>query len=616
MMLRTLSMAVLAILAVPVIAVAGDEAETLDGVVVTANRTPVAVRDVLAAVEIINREQIEHSQARSLPDLLRGRAGISIGNQGGLGKLTTLFMRGSESDHVLVLVDGVRMGSATSGLVSFQDIPVELIERIEIVRGPRSSLYGSEAIGGVIQIFTRRDTGAMTPRFSIGAGSNDTYESSAGIGGRIGRGWFGADYSRQQTRGINACRGYFNSWMDAGGCFTNEPDRDGYKRDSVSLRGGIDITDVLEFDTHALRAQAENHYDGSYVNRSRIVQQVVGGNLAWTPSQTATLRLSAGRNRDLSDNFHDATANGYFATNRDTATLQGDFGVAAGQRVSAGFEWQRDTVDSDTRYVLANRDDRALFAQYQGDFGALDVQASARRDDNGQFGEHSTGNVALGFDIDPAWRLTLGTGTAFKAPTFNELYYPFGFGNPDLAPERSRTVEAGIAWKDDDAGIRLDVYQTQVDDLIAYSSTTFRPENIQRARLRGAELTGNATFGGWAANASLSWVDAKNRTNPTLARFLPRRARESARLDLDRTFGAFGFGITATGEGERYDDLANSRRLGAFATVDLRAEYVINPGWRVQARVANLFDRAYETVEYYTQPGRTLFVTLRWSPTR
>jgi vitamin B12 transporter len=588
MTLRLLSVAVLTALALPLGAMA-DEADTLDQVVVTANRAPVAVRDVLAAVEVIDRDEIERSQARSLPDLLRGRAGISLGNQGGLGKLTTLFVRGSESDHVLVLVDGVRMGSATSGLVSFQDLPVELIDRIEIVRGPRSSLYGSEAIGG---------------------GSRDTYEASAGIGGRVGRGWFGVDYSRQQTRGMNACRGAGAPVF--AGCFTDEPDRDGYTRDALSLRAGADIADGWKLDANALRTEGDNEYDGFY-NRSTTVQQVLGAGVTWTPSKTASLRLQAGRDTDASDNYSGNVFAGDFATDRDTASLQGDVSLAAGQRLSAGVEWQRDTVRGATPYAMTSRRDRAGFVQYQGDFGAFDVQASARHDDNDQFGGYATGNLAFGYDLSPAWRLTLGGGSAFKAPTFNELYYPC-CSNPLLEPERSRSIEAGLAWKGAASNLRLDLYETRVDDLIAFDSLTFAPANIDRARLRGAELSGDTTVAGWIANASLSVVDAKNRTLPGMALELPRRSRGSARVDLDRAFGAFRLGLTAAGEGARYDDLANTHRLGAFATLDLRAEYAFDTTWRVQARVENLFDRRYETVEYYNQPGRGVFVTLRYAP--
>ena len=198
----------LAVATIAMPAFAQDDAATdLDRIEVTATRTQAPVADSLFPVQVIDRDDIERSQARSLPDLLRGRAGIDIGNQGGPGKLSTVFLRGTESDQVLVLVDGVRMGSVSAGLFSFQDLPVDQIDRIEIVRGPRSSLYGSEAVGGVIQIFTRRDQGAFAPRFRVGIGSHDLREASAGIGGSTDRGWFGADFAWQKTDGINACRG-------------------------------------------------------------------------------------------------------------------------------------------------------------------------------------------------------------------------------------------------------------------------------------------------------------------------------------------------------------------------------------------------------------------------
>jgi vitamin B12 transporter len=462
-------------------------------------------------------------------------------------------------------------------------------------------------------VFTRRDAGGVTPRVSFGGGSHDAYEASVGAGGRVGRGWFGADYAWTRSEGINACNG-----LDVppfGGCFANQPDRDGYERDSLSLRGGIDLADAWTLEAHALRAEAENEYDGSFVNRSEVIQQVVGGRVTWTPSDSASVMLSAGRNRDASDNFLDTLDQGYFDTDRDSATLQGNLTVAEGQRLSAGFDWQRDGVESSTNFIQTRRLNRALFAQYLGDFGAFDLQASARHDDNEQFGEYQTGNLALGFDLAPAWRVSASIGNAFKAPTFNELYFPFA-SDPNLEPERSRTVEAGIAWTGDNAGVRLDAYRSEVDELIAFDIVSFRPANLDTARLRGVELGANAELAGWIVNASLSVVDAENRSAGAYGNELPRRAGESARIELDRDFGDLRLGLTASGEGARYDDIANTRRVGGHGTLDVRAEYAITPDWRVQARIANVFDRDYETVQYYNQPGRTWFVTFRYAPAR
>jgi len=614
---RALPFAVACALSFPAAAFAqsGVAATELDEVIVTATRTAITVDAALAAVEVIDRAAIERSQARSLPDLLRGRAGISLANQGGAGKLTTLFLRGSESDHVLVLVDGVRVGSSTSGLASLQDLPIELIERVEIVRGPRSSLYGADAIGGVIQVFTRRHAGGYAPRLSVGGGSQGLHEFGVGFGGRGAHGWFGADYSFRRSEGIDACRGIGAPAFAGCGTDTPDPDRDGYLSDSLSLRAGTDLTDTLTLEGHALRAEGENDYDGDFVDRSETVQQVVGGTLRWHPSDTVAVKLVGGRNHDASDDFLRGVFSGAFATDRDTATLQGDFTIAPQQVVTVGLDWLRDRADYADAFsaYTAARGNRAGFAQYQGTFGTQSLQASARRDDNDQFGGHTTGSAAWGVGFADHWRLTASYGTAFKAPTFNELYYPF-FGNPALRPETSDTWELGLAYQGGRFNVRLDGYRTEVDDLISFDASLFLANNIERARLQGAELAIDTTVMDWKLAASASVVDSENLVGFNAGKQLPRRARHSARIDLDRAFGDLRVGLTGAGEGARYDDAGNTRRVGGHATLDLRAEIALAPAWTLQGRLANVFDQRYETVSFYNQPGREWFLGVRYAP--
>nr|WP_147653070.1 TonB-dependent vitamin B12 receptor [Vulcaniibacterium gelatinicum] len=620
---RTLCLAIA--LGLPSLAAAQSAPTDLDEVVVTGTRTAVTVDESLAPVEVIGREEIERSQAHSLPDLLRGRAGISLSNQGGAGKLTTLFLRGAESDHVLVLVDGVRVGSATSGLTAFQDLPLALIERIEIVRGPRSSLYGSEAIGGVIQIFTRRDREGLRARASATLGSHGRAEGSAGFGGGLGRGWFGVDAAYQNVEGFDACEVATPSPF-SGGCFIflPEPDADGYRNRSLSLRGGVDAGETLQVDLHALRAEGRNVFDGDFTNLSKTVQQVLGGRATWTPSERLRLQLVAGRNTDSSDQYltkpspwvvplPDGTGRiGWFQTDRDSATLQGDLTLARGQLLTLGVDWLRDHVAASTTYARAARANRAGFVQYQGRFGRHDLLASLRRDDNDQFGGHTTGSAAWGLDLADGWRVIAGYGTAFKAPTFNELYYPF-FGNPALRPEEADSAELGLAWRGARGNARLSAFRTEADDLITYDAALGRAVNLERARIRGAELTFDARVSEWTVAGSLSVADSENRATGLA---LPRRARHGARLELDRAFGALRIGLTAVGEGARWDDVANTRRLGGYATFDLRAEYAFSEALTLQARVANAFDRDYATVAFYRQPGREWLLTLRYSPQR
>ena len=611
---RLLSLAVAAALPFAAAAQQDDDADkrALDEVVVTATRTAVTTDATLAPVETITRDQIQRAQASSLPDLLRGRAGLNISNQGGAGKLSTVFVRGSESDHVLVLIDGVRVGSATSGLAAFQDIPVSMIDRIEIVRGPRSSLYGSDAIGGVIQIFTRRDQGDATFRFHVGAGSHGARSGGLGVGGSGERGWFGIDAGTERTNGINACRG--SGHVPFGGCFADEPDRDGYQRQSGSVRGGLHLGDAVTLEGQALDVSGHNDYDGFY-NNSDIHQRVLGAQLHWKAGDRANVTFAAGRNVDASDNYHGDTFLGDFATRRDSASAQADLTLAQGHLLTLGVDTLRDRVSGSTAYASRHRHDQAAFVQYQGHLGANDLQLTVRRNDNGQFGGKTTGTAAWGVNVADHWRITASYGTAFKAPTFNELYYPF-FGNPNLRPESSRTLEAGVAWHADRTTLHVDAFETRVRDLIAYDSALFLPNNIDEARLHGAELRVDSSAWGWDIAGSASWLHTENRSAFNNGKALPRRAGRTARLDLDRAFGDVRVGITGVAESGRYDNVANTRRLAGFGTLDLRAEYRFADAWTLQAKLANVFDKRYETAEYYNQPGREWSLTLRFQPTK
>ncbi len=609
-------------LALPGLASAhGDDATDLDKVVVTATRTASTADAALAAVEVIDRAQIDASSARSLPELLRGRAGITLVNQGGLGKLSTLFLRGTESDHTLFLIDGVRVGSPASGLTMLQDLPLAQIERIEIVRGPRSSLYGADAIGGVIQIFTRRgEAEGVRGRGRIAAGSHGLREASAGVDLRGKRGGVGVDVAHQETDGINACRGFYDpaTWAGAG-CFIvpgTHLDRDGYRNSSASLRADFAAGDAWQFDARATRAEGHNDYDGDYVDNSDIVQQTVGGSVRWRPASDVQLKLTLGRNSDDSDNRLGSVFSNRFTTTRDSASLQADLAVAQGQLLSAGFDWLRDraTILDPWSPFAAARGNRAVFAQYQGDFGAHDLQLSLRSARNEQFGAPATGNNTWGKAIAPGRRLTASHGTAFKAPSFNELYYP-GDSNPLLRPEESRSSELSLLRSGDGWQLQASAYRTRIDDLIAWDASIGRPGNVEQARIRGLELTASVALGGWDLRGQLGWLDARNASAGfNHDKRLARRPTRSARLDLDREFGNWGFGLSGIGEAARWDDVGNSLRVGGYATLDGRVSWRFAREWTLQANVVNLFDKRYETSAWYVQPGREYALSLRWQP--
>ncbi len=614
---HTLSLALA--LALPGVAAAQNAPTELDDVTVTATRTPISIENSVVPVQVIDRAQIDHSQANSLQDLLRGRAGLDFANQGGNGKITSLFLRGSNSNQVLVLVDGVRVASATSGMAALQDLPVDQIERIEIVRGPRSSLYGSEAIGGVIQIFTRNAGQGLQQNLAITAGSNNLRQVSAGFSNRGERGWISAQGGYQKTDGINACRGTAAGW--GAGCFADEPDRDGYRNTSINVRGGYALTDTLSLEGHVLNADSFNEYDGSIFggNEADNRQQVYGAKLAWAASDSFRLSAQVGRNRDQADNYFADASTGTrsfasaFDTRRDTASVQGDFSFAEGQQITAGADWQNDKVTSSTAFDIDQRDNLGVFAEYQGQFGAHALQASVRNDDNEQFGNHTTGSLGYGFAFGNGFRLTASAGTGFKAPTFNDLYYP-GFSNPNLKPEESKSLNLGIAQYADNWNWTFNAYETRVDQLIGYDSN-FDLVNVAEARIRGAELTGYLSLAGFDINAQASFTDPRDHTSgaATYDNLLARRARTSGRLDVDKSFGPLRLGVTAAGSGHRFDNAANTVRLAGYGTMDVRVEYAINDAWSLQAKAANVFDREYETVAWYNQPGREYQLTLRYN---
>lgn len=594
-----------------------DDVGEVSPVVVTATRTAETADATLAPVSVVTRADIERTQAQSTIDLLRGLPGVGLSNAGGPGRVTNLYLRGTNPNQVLFLVDGVKIGSATTGQTEFQSLPVDQIERIEVVRGPRSSLYGSEAAGGVVQIFTRQGGGPLTAFGSLTAGRYQSAGIAGGIRGGGEQGRFSLSGNVDQTEGFNACRGRGFPFFD--GCGTNEPDKDGYRNNGVSANAGYDFGHRASVDLSLLRAESDIDFDGAFQNQARNLQQVASARALLRPLDAWDLRLTAGRSWDDQRNFKDGVFASRFDTRRDSVGVQNDVAVGSNHLVTLGVDYQRDRVSSAVDYAVQSRDNTGVFGQYQGWFGPAALKGSLRYDDNEQFGGHTTGDLALGYDITPALRVTAAYGTAFTAPTFNDLYFPgdgfFAGGNPDLDPEQSRSAELGLAGRTGPMGWSLNLFETRIDELITLVPPTFAAENIDRARIRGLEA---ATFGRWLDTdiiAYLTLLDPRNESNgPDDGNLLARRPEQTFRLDLDRAFGKVGVGASVFVAGRRFDDPANTVRLDGYSLLDLRASYAFSDAVQIQARLENVFDEAYETVAFYNQPGRGVYVTLRYAP--
>ncbi|WP_127476041.1 TonB-dependent receptor domain-containing protein [Sulfurivermis fontis] len=581
--------------------------ETIAPVIVTATRTAQTVDDSLAAVTVLDREAIAASQARSVTELLAGLPGVQVTSNGGYGKSSSVHLRGTNANHVLVLVDGMRIGSATMGSVSFEDLPLDSIERIEIVRGPRSSLYGADAIGGVIQIFTRGGQGAPRLRAAVGSGSHDTYRASAGLDGKQGNTRYALDVSRLTTQGFNSIDG-------------NDPDRDGYRRTAASARIDHHYTPDHSLSVSALRSEGYNEYDGwlasqSYTSES--VQQALNARWDIALSDIWYSRLSVGESRDESRNFSAGVAGDEFRTRRNQVSWQHDVQAGDSLLLTLGADHMVDKVETTATYSRTRRDNSALFAQGQLEQGRANWLLGLRRDDNDAYGTHTTGNLAWGYRLDDGTRLTASYGTAFKAPTFNDLYYQDAWGsngNPDLKPEQSASSEIGVQNAFPGGQWQLRAYRTTIDNLIQWvqiAPWTWQPNNVGKARIDGLECGVSGMLGAWQLGVTLDLTDARD--SATDAR-LPNRARESARIVLERQHGRLHSRLDWRAVGRRYADAANTQEVAGYGVLNAALHYDIEQDWRVEARVDNLLDQPYQEVSGYNTAGRTLFVGVSYRP--
>ena len=578
-------------------------------VLVTASRVDESVDDALASVTVIDRAAIARSQARTLDEVLAGVEGVNVAKLGGVGQPISLFMRGGNSGHTLWLVDGVRIGSVTAGIPALQDLPLDNIERIEIVRGPRSSLYGPDAMSGIVQIFTRRGASA-TPSLRLTTGSNGTRQAAGAFGVGDEHAWVDVQVTHLATDGTNACLGA--PFPPGGGCFTFEPDRDPYRNTSYNMRVGGEVGAGTRLEGFAQRATAHVAFDSSVLNESSLRNEVAGlrANGTWIDGIESTVNV--GRAVDRSTSFRvGSNSTSRFDSLRDSASWQNVFSATGGRWV-AGIDWLRDRVVSSTAFTVAARRNQAAFLQYAAAQGAASVSLSARLDDNQQFGSHSTGSLGLGWRAASGLHWYASVANAFRAPTFNDLYYPL-FGNPKLSPERAVTTEVGAKQQLPWGRWSLSTYRSSVDDLVAFDTVTYLPKNIARAKLTGADGHLEWRTGAWRLQQSVAWLEAIDRSvGATRVRELPRRPRWSGRSTVGWGNADFDLAAALTFAGARYDDLANRTRLGAYGTLDLTAAYRATPAVELQFRLANALDHRYESASLYPATGREAFFTVRY----
>ncbi len=593
--LAILPAAISAILSVPASA-----QPVLNNMVVTATRTPQDADTALAQITVITRADIEAAGFSSLTELLQRKAGVEVRATGGAGQPSGVFIRGANSQHTLVLVDGLRLGSSTAGGAAFENISLDLIERIEIVKGPLSGVYGSDAIGGVVQIFTR-NTDKPRLNAEVGIGSNAARSFSAG---------FTTTESKTSVtlnagyREVNA-RSASNALA---GSYIYNPDRDPYSNANVLLKLSHTLWQGETISATAWQSVGRTHFDaGADTNPSN--KQILSGIQLSSDNELSPGWKSNFRIGQTTDDIRiDSSFPGTFKTEQNQAVWFNEFKTADGS-MNAGLEWREEKVASTTRYTTRTRTTSALFASYLERRDANQLDFTVRRDQEDQFGNRNTGSLSYGFQLTPQALLYVRGGRAFRAPSFNDLYYP-GFSNPLLLPERGEQIEGGVKFFNRDYRACAVYFDNKINDLILYDFVTSRPQNIRRARIKGWELNASTNLAGFEFVAAFTIqkpVDAVSGLQ------LRSRAKQFGNISVARSFGAWTFTADVTSSGARFDSANESAtaKMSGYALLGANARYRMDKTWTVDVSATNLGNRDYVLARGYNQPGRTIFVTVR-----
>lgn len=602
--------------AFPPVAQAQDS-QTLQGVVVTASRVAVPVTDVIADVSIIDRAVLEQAGQGSVRDLLAQQPGIQISSNGGYRSSTGVFLRGASSSQTLVLVDGVRVGSATLGTASFENMPLDRIERIEILRGAASALYGPDAVGGVIQIFTREPAAGLALSASAGVGSDGQRQLSASVRGTAGSVGYSVGVSHERATGISA--------LDSPAVYNYNPDRDGFRTNSVDAKLTAKVNADHRLTFNVLHSQTQYQFDGMpYPNpleldplatdakaRPQLDNATLKWDAQWMPQWRSTLVLAASADDSPSD-YH-RTPDGAFGgsdkfnTRRKQATWQNDVTLDK-DILSLMVEKRFESVDSSTAYTVDHRIMRSAMVSYAFNRTQWNALAVLRNDRDSQFGGFNNWALSGGYKLTEQLRVVGSLGTSFQAPSFNQLYFP-NYGKPTLTPQLNRASELGLRYQRQGLTLGALVYRNRIQGFIVPAT------NVQSAMatLRGATL--NASLEHGATSYALSYDYADPRTQPSDMRFV-RVARNVVRFSVNHRMGDLGlFGEMRLSSNREDNNFSFSGRdiMPGYGLLNVGASWKLRKDLSLLARVNNLTAAQYSLANGYSVPGRNAFVSLSWS---
>ncbi len=591
--------------------------QTLAAVIVTASRTPQLATDVLSDVVSLSSAQIAASSQQSLIDLLQAQRGVEVTRNGGPGTACSVLLRGADGKHNIVLVDGVRIGSSTLGSANWSALPLSSIDHIEIVFGPLSTLYGADAIGGVVQIFTKRGAGPARVSALLETGSDATRSMQAGVSGS-GEGEHSLSYAlnvgHEHADGFSAT---------LPGSFSYNPDNDGYDKDSASGELTLALAKGHEVGVLFMHSDLNAQYDNgasSYDVRSAQTLHNVGVfmNNQILPAWHSHVQLARAQDKSGTDSSATASGKSRIETEQTDFNWQNDVTLGVGS-LQAQLGWRKESVlSSSTAALNGDRSTRSLAAAYLVKQGPHLASVSARVDHSSQYGSTTTGALGYGYRIDSALRFNTSAGTSFRAPTFNELYYP-GYGIASNKPEHGKNLEAGLYFDDGQLQLSAVAYRNALTDLLVTAAvcpidpahhTYGCAYNVNRAMLTGLSLEARRQLGQFNAHATL---DLQNPHDQTTDKLLVRRAKQHGVLGVDYVAGTLSAGVEVIASGRRFDDLPNKVTLGGYALLNLTANWQFARDWSLQGRWDNAANKRYETARYYATAGSSVFAGLRYA---
>ena len=574
--------------------------DSIDAIVVTATRMPQPLNKTIADTTVLNEQEIRHSGAPDVPTLLRSLAGVEVVQSGSLGAQSSTFMRGSNSNQVLVLLDGVRINSATTGATALEHIMLDNIERIEVVRGNVSSLYGSEAIGGVIQLFTKHGKGAPTFNASAGLGNYGTQRLAAGFSGAAESTSFSLNAGRVRTDGVSAMNPTLAS--------NANPNNNGYDNNTFSaqIKHAFNTDHALSATWFSARGEIsfDNNFGATNINNTQttIDKISLASDDQINEKWHSTLRLAQGS--DDSQTYTNGTPAYRYKTQSNQYVWQNNLKLSDDQQLSLSAENLTQLVSSNTLYAHTTRNVNSLSGGYTGEFGQQQIQFNLRQDSYSDFGTVNTGLLGYGFAFSESWRVTGSVSNAFKAPTFNDMYDPY-LGNPALKPERSQNDEVGLHYTANGHRVDAIYFDNRITDFITLNSA-YVATNTVLAQITGQEFSYAGDFGNSHIKANATFQNPRDTTTGLV---LARRAKEFASAAATHDFNALNVGVEMRYSGERQD---GSHTLSSYSLFNLSSRYTLDKHWNLSARINNVFNTDYSEAYSYNTLGRNAFIGISY----